>query len=477
MRSWVAIEGDFSDTVGSGKGGCDFEVEVELDWRLVVSTEQQEHKERARPQSDAHATCESPRGERQGGAAGAGRGGQDHLDQRAGWLTILVMGQCVASGRQGKALALTGGQPGRPGSVGMDCESRSYSQDDIREEEEEEGIYAGRDLVLAQTSRALQTIVSAERSRKRRERAKLSWVERRQSWILRSQDAWIPGDREAWTAVCSEDQSEVFIQQPKSSLIDTKGRMDRVPAYRYGSQEDEEEDEDDEDDEGENPCDLNYQTAYRYCDRNNQFLVKEVVKKPGCETFEIDFGDGLVSKARKPSQLRRGAGRGGRGLIRRGRGGGGGDVGGRSTSSTQSRGRGRGIQVRGIQRVSSFKRKHSFRKISSSNVVPTAAAAKTKDDLHPGSASRRSCLLRTSGGRPSILTKPSILAKPAALGKPASGLVVKPTSLGKGSVLASPGLVASSRSSLGKASSPSALASTRGRGGRGRGMTLRGICF
>ena len=65
------------------EGGFDFEVEVELDWRLVVSTEQQEHKERARPQSDAHATCESPRGERQGGAAGAGRGGQDHLDQRA----------------------------------------------------------------------------------------------------------------------------------------------------------------------------------------------------------------------------------------------------------------------------------------------------------------------------------------------------------------------------------------------------------
>ena len=31
MRSWAAIEGDFSDTVGSGKGGCDFEVEVELE--------------------------------------------------------------------------------------------------------------------------------------------------------------------------------------------------------------------------------------------------------------------------------------------------------------------------------------------------------------------------------------------------------------------------------------------------------------
>ena len=85
MRSWVAIEGDFSDTVGSGKGGCDFEVEVELDRLVVVvvSTGEQEHKERARPQSYAHATCESPRGERQGGAPEAGRGGHDHLDQRA----------------------------------------------------------------------------------------------------------------------------------------------------------------------------------------------------------------------------------------------------------------------------------------------------------------------------------------------------------------------------------------------------------
>ena len=432
-----------------------------------MSSEQQEHKERARPESYAHATCESPREERQGGAAEAGRGGQDHLDQRAGWLTILVMGQCVASGRQGKAFALTGGQPGRPGSVGMDCESRSYSQDDIREEEEEEEeeeIYAGRDLVLAQTSRALQTIVSAERSRRRRERAKLSWVERRQSWILRSQDAWIPGDREAWTAVCSEDQSEVFIQQPKSSLIDTKGRMDRVPAYRYGSQEDEEEDEDDEDDEGENPCDLDYQTAYRYCDRNNQFLVKEVVKKPGCETFEIDFGDGLVSKARKPSQLRRG-GRG-RGLIRRG-GGSGGEAGRRGSSqrlntSSQPRGRGRGIQVRGIQRVSSFKRKHSFRKVSSGSLVP---ASKTKDDLQASAAARRPGQLRTGGavGRPSILAKPSVLAKPAALSK-ASGL-------------ASPGLVAGNRPGVGKANSPSAGGGvslvSRGRGGRGRGLRGR----
>ena len=346
-------------------------------------------------------------------------------------------------------------------------ESRSCGEDDIREEEEEEeGIYAGRDLVLAQTSRALQTIVSAERSRRRRERrakgggkGKLSWVHRRESWILGSQDAWVPGDREAWTAVCAEEQPEgdLFIC-PNSSL---KRRMDRKPAYRYGSQEDEEEDEEDEE-EGENPCDLDYQTAYRYCDRNNQFLVKEVVKKPGCETFEIDFGDGLVSKARKPSQLRRGGGGRGRGLIRRGGGGSGAEAGRRGSSqrlnpSSQQRGRGRGIQVRGIQRVSSFKRKHSFRKISSGSLV--LPASKTKDDLQASAAARRPQQLRTATGRPSVLAKPSVLTKPAVLSK-ASGL-------------ASPGLVAS-RPGLGKGNSPSGAGGvslhSRGRGGRGRGL-------
>ena len=385
-------------------------------------------------------------------------------------LSTRGMGQCVAS-RQGRALTLTVPQLERQGSVGMERKSRSRGQDDIRgeeeqeeQEEEEEEIYAGRDLVLAQTSRALQTIVSAERARRRRERAKergkLSWVQRRDSWILGSQDVWIPGDREAWTAVCTEEK-------PNNSLIYPKRKMDRVPAYRYGSQEDEEEDEDfDEEEEGENPCDLDYQTAYRYCDRNNQFLVKEVVKKPGCETFEIDFGDGLVSKARKPSQLRRGGGRGG--LIRRG-GGSGGEVAGRrgsssqrlNTSSSQPRGGGRGIQVRGIQRVSSFKRKHSFRKISSGSLVP--AASKTKDDL-PGSitATRRPGQLRPGVGRPALLAKPSILAK----------------GLSKASVqLASPSLVAGggSRASLVKANSPSVslLTSGRGRGGRGRGLRGR----
>ena len=377
------------------------------------------------------------------------------------------MGQCVAS-RQSKALTLTVPELERQGSVGMEGKSRSCGGDDIREEEEEEeGIYAGRDLVLSQTSRALQTIVSAERSRRRRERAKgkLSWVHRRDSWILgQSQDAWVPGDRDGWTALCTEEQP--FICPNSNSLIYPKRRMDRVPAYRYGSQEDEDEDEEEEEEEeeGENPCDLDYQTAYRYCDRNNQFLVKEVVKKPGCETFEIDFGDGLVSKARKPSQLRRG-GRG-RGLIRRGGGGSGGEVGRRGSSqrlnaSSQPRGRGRGIQVRGIQRVSSFKRKHSFRKISSSgNLVP--AVSKTKDDLQASVAARRpAAQLRTTSGRPSVLAKPSVLGKPAVLSK-ASGL-------------ASPGLVTGNRPSLGKANSPSAGVSlvSRGRDGRGRGVRGR----
>ena len=40
-------------------------------------------------------------------------------------------------------------------------------------------------------------------------------------------------------------------------------------------------------------------SGYKYCDRNNQFLVQNVVKKPGCETFEIDFGNsggGVIGK-------------------------------------------------------------------------------------------------------------------------------------------------------------------------------------
>ena len=39
-------------------------------------------------------------------------------------------------------------------------------------------------------------------------------------------------------------------------------------------------------------------SGYKYSDRNNQFLVQNVVKKPGCETFQIDFGNsgGVVGK-------------------------------------------------------------------------------------------------------------------------------------------------------------------------------------
>ena len=41
----------------------------------------------------------------------------------------------------------------------------------------------------------------------------------------------------------------------------------------------------------ENTCDKDYDTVYSYSDRNDKFLVQNVVKKPGCETFDIDFGD------------------------------------------------------------------------------------------------------------------------------------------------------------------------------------------
>ena len=54
----------------------------------------------------------------------------------------------------------------------------------------------------------------------------------------------------------------------------------------------------------ENICDSDYQTDYRYCDKNEQFHVQNVVKKPGCETFDIDFGDNLgVAGAKKKPEL------------------------------------------------------------------------------------------------------------------------------------------------------------------------------
>ena len=40
-----------------------------------------------------------------------------------------------------------------------------------------------------------------------------------------------------------------------------------------------------------NECDKDCDAVYSYSDRNNKFLVQNVVKKPGCETFEIDFGN------------------------------------------------------------------------------------------------------------------------------------------------------------------------------------------
>ena len=39
----------------------------------------------------------------------------------------------------------------------------------------------------------------------------------------------------------------------------------------------------------ENICDNNYETEYRYEDKNDKFNVQNIVKKPGCETFDIDF--------------------------------------------------------------------------------------------------------------------------------------------------------------------------------------------
>ena len=49
----------------------------------------------------------------------------------------------------------------------------------------------------------------------------------------------------------------------------------------------------------ENVCDNNYETDYEYKD---QFHVQNVVKKPGCETFDIDFGENKrgFSAAKRP---------------------------------------------------------------------------------------------------------------------------------------------------------------------------------
>ena len=280
------------------------------------------------------------------------------------------MGQCAARGP---------GESGRgeEGAAAGDTMGVQTVPSDIMEEEEEKGeesIYAGRDLVLRQTSRALQSIVStrgrgweqgaggSRRSwRKVQGGGRKSWEQgaggskrRRQRWGV---EAFQP-------IMVEEGEEELYLQQkelywPQEELYQGDElylpggvvyRMDRVPAYRYG------EDEEELSDPHENPCDLDYQTQYRYADTNNQFLVKEVVKKPGCETFEIDFGDGLVTP--KPAVLGR---RGGRGRGRGGRGG-------RGSGLTVGK-----VQARSLQRVSSFKRKVSLRKGS--------VAGKSKDDI------------------------------------------------------------------------------------------------
>ena len=60
----------------------------------------------------------------------------------------------------------------------------------------------------------------------------------------------------------------------------------------------------------ENVCDTDYETEYSYIDNNDQFQVQNVVKKPGCETFDIDFGDKCASAGprRKPELSRKSSG-------------------------------------------------------------------------------------------------------------------------------------------------------------------------
>ena len=60
----------------------------------------------------------------------------------------------------------------------------------------------------------------------------------------------------------------------------------------------------------ENVCDTDYETEYSYIDNNDQFQVQNVVKKPGCETFDIDFGDKCSSAGprRKPELSRKSSG-------------------------------------------------------------------------------------------------------------------------------------------------------------------------
>ena len=42
------------------------------------------------------------------------------------------------------------------------------------------------------------------------------------------------------------------------------------------------------------------ENGYKYCDKNHEFSVQNVVKKAGCETFEIDFGISGGVTGKKP---------------------------------------------------------------------------------------------------------------------------------------------------------------------------------
>jgi hypothetical protein len=280
------------------------------------------------------------------------------------------MGQCAARG--GKAR-----RRGREGQEGQE------GQDDIRElgesdeAEEEEGLYAGRDLVLQQTSRALRSIVrSGGRREWRRERGGGRerdggreeeggrGRERRRTW----------GSPSPWRDVAWPGAGGPVMDWTEGEQELEEG-MDRVPAYSYGAKGGQRDEA-----VGENPCDVDYQTHYRYTDRNNQFLVKEVVKKPGCETFEIDFGDGLVTK--KPSlPSRPGGARGGR------RGRGGGEAGRRAANGLSVVGS--RLPGKGVQRVSRFKRK-----LSGARQASSCPGGRTKDDIGP----RRAAGLSGLGG-------------------------------------------------------------------------------
>ena len=44
-------------------------------------------------------------------------------------------------------------------------------------------------------------------------------------------------------------------------------------------------------------------TEYQFTDNNNHFSVQNIVRRPGCETFIIDFSDGVGGKRPPPGRL------------------------------------------------------------------------------------------------------------------------------------------------------------------------------